>query len=298
MVEIKRLNVGGETYEIVDEAARADVDKLESDVKSLQSKDKEILERIDNVIDKAIDKVANGITKTISGEVISVSDVSPINHEMNVKVNCLVGVDPTKVNVKKCGKNLAYGASTGNILSNGVTISRTNDSSELMVNGTATTTTSVIATKSIMLPAGTYTVSIYGLNTSSDNLDRAYVWDQGSEKVLVNYIMTDKPKTFTITEPRYARIEIVFGEGTNYTNKKVQLQLECGNTSTKYEECVKVTEYTPISDGTILEMTSLSPNMTILTDKEDVTIECEYIQDTNKVIEKLTNAIVALGGTL
>jgi hypothetical protein len=38
--------------------------------------------------------------------------------------------------------------------------------------------------------------------------------------------------------------------------------------------------------------------MTLLTDTEGVTIECEYNKDTGKVIEKLTNAVVALGGAV
>jgi len=45
-------------------------------------------------------------------------------------------------------------------------------------------------------------------------------------------------------------------------------------------------------------MTSVSPNMTILTDTDGAIVECEYIRDSNKVIEKLTNAITALGGTV
>lgn len=36
----------------------------------------------------------------------------------------------------------------------------------------------------------------------------------------------------------------------------------------------------------------------IATNNSAVTIECEYIRDTNKVIEKLTNAIIALGGSV
>lgn len=200
-------------------------------------------------------------------------------------------IDPTEVTVRRCGKNLAYGASTANIKSNGITVSRTENSSEIILNGTAESTTSTIATKSVLLPAGTYTFSIYGLNTSTDKLDRAYVWDQESEKVLVNYIMTDKPQSFSIAEPRYARIEIVFGEGTTYSNRKVRLQIEHGDTATAYEECIEEMKCIPSSDGTVSGMTSLSPNMTILTDTEGVVVECEYIKDTNKVIQKIADAL-------
>lgn len=200
-------------------------------------------------------------------------------------------VDPATVNVRRCGKNLAYSASTGNIKSNGITTIRTENSSEFTIDGTAEATTSVIATKSVLLPPGTYTVSVYGLNTSTSNLDRAYVCDQESEKVLVNYIMTDKPQSFSISEPRYARIEIVFGEGTTYSNRKVRLQIEHGDTATAYEECIEEMKCIPSSDGTVSGMMSTSPNMTILTDTEGVVVECEYIKDTNKVIQKIASAL-------
>jgi hypothetical protein len=38
--------------------------------------------------------------------------------------------------------------------------------------------------------------------------------------------------------------------------------------------------------------------MTLYTDTEGVTIDCEYKKDTNKVIENLVNAVIALGGNL
>lgn len=73
--------------------------------------------------------------------------------------------------------------------------------------------------------------------------------------------------------------------------------VEVGTKATGYE-VYKGEKFTPNADGTVPDITSLSPNMTILTDTEGVIVECEYIRDSNKVIEKLTNAIIALGGTV
>lgn len=53
-----------------------------------------------------------------------------------------------------------------------------------------------------------------------------------------------------------------------------------------------------IPDGSIENITSVSPNMTIVTDTDGIIVDCEYIKDSNKVIEKLTNAIIALGGSV
>ena len=73
--------------------------------------------------------------------------------------------------------------------------------------------------------------------------------------------------------------------------------VEVGSKATGYE-VYKGTKHTPSSDGTVEGITSLSPVMTLLTDTEGVTIECEYNKDTGKVVEKLSNAVVALGGVV
>ena len=207
-------------------------------------------------------------------------------------------VEPATVTVKRCGKNLAYGGSTQETTNSGITFKRTKGSSVFVINGTAEKLYSTVATSSIFLPAGTYTASVYGLNTLSSNEDRCYLWDSQNEKVITNYVMDNKPKTFTINEPKMARIEIVFGIGSTYSNKTVRLQLEHGNTATEYVECEDFTEHTPSAAGTVEGITSLSPTMTLLTDTDGITIECEYNKDTNKVIEKLTNAVAALGGAV
>ena len=71
--------------------------------------------------------------------------------------------------------------------------------------------------------------------------------------------------------------------------------LEVGEEATEFEP-YNGTEYTPNADGTVDGLTSVSPTMTLLTDTEGVTVECEYNKDTNKVIQKLVNAISAMGG--
>lgn len=75
------------------------------------------------------------------------------------------------------------------------------------------------------------------------------------------------------------------------------LMLEFSDTASAFE-AYNGAGYTPNADGTVSDMTSLSPNMTILTNTIGATVECEYIRDSNKVIDKLINAITALGGTV
>ena len=83
-----------------------------------------------------------------------------------------------------------------------------------------------------------------------------------------------------------------------FNNFKCRIQFELNSKPTDFEKFKELSDYNPSSDGTISGLTSVSPCMTILTDTEGAIVECEYNRDTNKVIEKLTNAIIALGGTV
>ena len=295
MVEIKRLNVGGETYEIVDEAARNDVSTLKNDVKTLQAKDKEISERVDVMSDTFINRTANAITKEVSGEVVKADNVSPVEHEVDVWVH---------------GKNLFVNKKERSGSTNGLTFVMPQNTSSVIFNGTASIENSIAFPDTITLKKGTYTASVIG----SVGSDRIYLRNTKTNEVLINHITASAPRTFTLNETAEVLANFVFKQGSSYDNTTINVQIEQGSTATEYTpyvdpSTVKVTRYgsdeldnpvtyTPNSNGNVDGVMSLSPNMTIMTDTEDVIVECEYIQDTNKVIEKLTNAIVALGGTV
>lgn len=193
-------------------------------------------------------------------------------------------IDPSTVTVRRCGKNLALGGTTTSSTSNGITITRTPGSSIFTFDGTADSAISMGATSPILLPPGKYTVSVYGLNKVSTTFDRCYVLRQNDKSVVVNEIMTGSPKSFILTEPTTVAISFVLAEGTSYSNKKIRLQMEQGDTASEYVECEELTTHTPNADGTVEGITSLSPTMTLLTDTEDVTVEVEYNRDINVVI--------------
>lgn len=76
---------------------------------------------------------------------------------------------------------------------------------------------------------------------------------------------------------KYAYISITSG---NTVNKTFYPQIEAGTVATEWECPAKRVEVNPSSDGTV-NITSLSPNMTIFTDTPGVTIEAEYNRDTS-----------------
>ena len=200
-------------------------------------------------------------------------------------------VQVENVKLSRCGRNLiAYTDETKTVGGSGVTVIKTKNSAAFTINGTATADASIVATSPMLLSAGTYTASVDGLNTVSTNFDRCYVWDVLAGKVIVNDIMTGKPKTFTLTESTTVRIDFVFASGTSYENKVVTVQLQEGETASEWEEYNNAT-YTPETDGTVKGVTALSPNMTFTTDTAGVIINCEYSRDINKAFAALEAAI-------
>ena len=89
----------------------------------------------------------------------------------------------------------------------------------------------------------------------------------------------------------------VLESGVTYTATYANVQVEFNPIATEYEPYTEhQTVTTTIAEGAALD--SVTPNMTILSDTEGVTLECSYNKDTNKVIEKLTQAIISLGGNI
>lgn len=85
-----------------------------------------------------------------------------------------------------------------------------------------------------------------------------------------------------------ARIDVNtlgYSSQTSRNAKAEKIQLEIGSVATDFE-AYNGAEYVPASDGTVSGMTSLSPNMTILTDTDGVTIECEYNIDAKTYINQ------------
>ena len=56
--------------------------------------------------------------------------------------------------------------------------------------------------------------------------------------------------------------------------------------------------YTPRADGVVEGVMSSSPSMLLSANTNDAVINCTYNVDTNKAIERLTDAIISLGGNV
>ena len=89
--------------------------------------------------------------------------------------------------------------------------------------------------------------------------------------------------------------EISDANGTYFSFKN--FQVEISNTATAYEP-YKEGPPTITSTQDEANFQSIAPNMTLTTDTDGAVIEANYEKDSNIVIDKLTKAVIALGGNV
>ena len=212
--------------------------------------------------------------------------------------------DPSAVTVKRVSKNLIdCELMKSEATLNGVTITRNVDT--LTLNGTLTVD-SVLFNTYFCHHGGLgdhYTISCKHIGGTVTGTSSVCVGDSetvdSARQSWANVKMqnNDNSLSYQMTKPFIKDLWFYAMAGVVFNNYIIKIQLEPGKKATDFETC-NGAEYTPAADGTVSGLTSVSPNMTILTDTDGVVVECEYNRDTNKVIERLVNAITALGGTV
>lgn len=234
-------------------------------------------------VEKEVEKIIFRIGSPYQGNTESRVDGIQIE-EGTVATEYEPYIDPSTVTVKRCGKNLLpYPFTDATVTRKGVTFTDNGDGT-ITVNGTAEATTSFVLFDGKIAVNGAYTLS--GISGGSGS--SYYIQPTCSDKAYPG--TTDGGKTYEWDGVMLKRIQINVVAGTVFSNMKITPMLEIGEIVTDFE-LYNGTEHIPSSDGTVSGMTSVSPCMTILTDTEGAIVECEYNRDTNKVIEKLTNAI-------
>lgn len=244
-------------------------------------------------VDMQIQNLANALKSSKSGSAILIDDISPVAHEMEVKVR---------------GKNLIpYPYYETTKTQNGVTFIDNGDGS-ITVNGTATADTLffLCSASNYTIYKGTYTLSGCpngGSNTTyAQVLGSSYFMDKGNG-ITRNYSEDIKLNVFIKIFSGYTADNLVF-----------KPQLELGTTATAYTPyatdltAVKViksnasgedvAEYTPTADGTVDGVTSLYPNTTLTIDTDGVIIDCEYNRDINKAFTENITGITVNGTEL
>ena len=199
-------------------------------------------------------------------------------------------IDPSSAKVKRCGKNILINTAVSQT-TDGISFNISNDGT-VLCNGTATNY--VFLTVPLYLQPGRYILS--GCPSGGTETTYSNIFNAGND---VFYYDTGNGVEFEVTKAgEYGVYLCRFCPGASISNATFKPMLRLAGVADASFEAYKGTEYTPDASGNIEGITSLSPNMTILSDAEGLTVECEYIKDTNKVINKLINAITALGGSV
>lgn len=231
---------------------------------------------------------SNALKGSVSGEAVTISDVSPLEHEMSVRVS---------------SKNLIphpYIYTTKTV--NGITFTD-NDDGSITINGTATSNaTFFLSTSVAYFTSYTSAVGNSG-GTIKEGLCMSITQEGTSNGIArIAYEMSGNGKLY-----------ILCLTNTTFDNARVYPQIEKGTTATAYTPYIEdvsavtltregentdATTYTVNTDSTVSGVTSLYPYTTLMTDTPGALIECEYNRDINKAFEEITQAIISMGGSI
>lgn len=225
---------------------------------------------------------ANALKGTASGYAILIDDVSPVPHDMGVKISSNTITDLTAVKVKRCGKNLIpypYYETTKTV--DGTLTFTDNGDGSITVNGTTSVNASFVlvhvANSNVSLPSGqVFTLS--GCPSGGSNSSYKIFGASGSP----NNSFSDYGNGASFTSNGKLSLSLFIYAGATFNNLTFYPQVELGDAVTDYEPYITPTEYTPAADGTVNGVTSLYPNTTLMSDTDGVLIDCEYNRDINK----------------
>ena len=204
-------------------------------------------------------------------------------------------LDPSTVTVKRCGKNLvAYPYNEMSMTRGGITFTVANDG-KITVKGTSTGAYLALvrtADKALYLHKDqTYFFSCVPSNGGYATY-YAYVAEEDGETFFdLGSGVKIKP-----TKNGYASITVVVKDGVTVSNALFKPMLEVGEKATAFEP-YNGAEHIPETDGTIPGMTSISPNMTVMTDTAGAIVDCVYNVDLVKFIGNLATGGATLKST-
>lgn len=236
---------------------------------------------------KAIaNSLSNAVKGKVTGEILRIDDISPIPHSLKISVKSESETELTRVTVRRSGKNLIDYTQIVNISTSVATLI----DNGFIVEGNYCRIANIPVTPNTDYYLSFTTECLVG-NTKFVNVTGGGTY--------LAVISNGLGKTFN--SGNNTAININFYSSTSTESGKVKftnIQLEPGTQQTEYEPYVPVTEATVSDDGTVESLTSIYPNTVLVTNSENVTLECEYNRDLNKVINNIIDAVISLGGNV
>lgn len=254
----------------------------------------EINEICNKTDEKAKTLFANAVYGAKNGEIVKINDINPLDASLDLSVSA-----DAKITVS--GKNLiSYPFNDTTVTRNGVTFTDNGDGT-VTANGTATARASFVVAsgkQSLNLPKSKYFLSGCPAGGSSNTYYFDAQWykngvfqrkfaDEGNGR-LCNVSVVERSDIY---------FYIIIESGTTVENLTFCPQFEEGGSFTGYENPIS-NETFDLKSGNVEHKKASSHTTTIYSDTDGAILLCEYKKDINKVIEKLTNAIISLGGNV
>ncbi len=238
---------------------------------------------------------ANVLKGSASGSSIFLDDVSPIEHVLEVKLSSKNLIPFPYYNTSRTHYGVEYVV---------------NDDGSVVCNGTSTGGSQFLFV-SITVPIK-FSKGTYYWHCLPQEQTGVSAWVRYSEKT---YRDTGKGIVVNLTEDTELYFYVTISTGTTVENLVLKPQFEKGTMASAYTPYVEnvgnvivkrygtdegddLQEYTSNADGTVDNVKSIYPKTILMTDAQGIVVECKYNKDSNKVIEKLTNAIISLGGNV
>ena len=295
-------NTVGAFHEMSDESWREEVGQLTEQIDALTEQMEAANENI-QFNNSDINNVYNGLQEftnvvshlsqkgRVSGCAVVLDGVTTVNDALTVRVSSDSVEDLSSVTITKTGKNLF---NTDALVELGGV--RQEDGTIYFENvGHLKEQVVFKAPEGVNKVTFSYKVKTKTTDASSGARFRAY-YKNGSYAIIGNVKGTEyQSVTWTSHHQQTIdRIVVDYGSSTNSTWLK-DLQIEWGNSCTDYEHYTEE-RYVANSDGVVEGITCDSPCIVLISDTEDVLIECEYTKDINTEFNELKQAIIALGG--
>lgn len=286
--EIADINDISDNFRIIDDKLK--IDQTFSETSETPQSGKAVAGEIGNVKSYVSDNFANALKGNATGQIVRLSDVSPNEHTLGVKVS---------------GKNLLPNPNV-HAYNYSLDYKKYNNTDE------------------IFLTAGTYSLSASAncptLQFWNKETKQPYTVDEAVSAYSTNtyYKIYDgralgrssdsvKNMWFTLKIDALITLNSGYSEATSQ-----ECQIEKGSVATSYTPYISLTTvsvtrygtvetdspqtYIPSADGTVSGVKSLYPTTTIITNTAGVTIEAEYNRDINKAFAELQQAILSMGG--
>lgn len=243
---------------------------------------------------------SNALKCTKSGKIVAAKDVSPIEHNLSVKLTSSTLTNFSGVKVSRYGKNLFNPkilTDAGFVLnSNGYYVGKVKTLNDFYdgYNGQLPLPD--------FIPNTQYTISFEGytqkdISSSGGIYIRISYTDNTNDYLQLSIKTIKKYSCTTQKNKSVQKISVSYGaEGESLAY--IKNFCICIGIDNAYEEYVRPKIYTNSSTDKVNDITSLYPSVTLLTDNPEVNIEMEYNRDINKAFAEMQQAILSLGGNI